>query len=73
MKRREFVEKAGIGRGCAGAPGGAGSVAAATHEQLSHNAISGPLATATVSFGAWASIPAGGRHLVATAGCGRPP
>ena len=61
MKRREFVEKAGIGAAALALGTQGGHASAATHEQLSHNSISGPLATATVSFGAWASIPAGGR------------
>lgn len=69
MKRREFVEKAGIGA-AALALGGtqAGHASAAAEEQVSHNAISGPLATATVSFGAWTSGTNRRPNLVATAG-----
>lgn len=69
MKRREFVEKAGIGAAALalGATQG-GHASAAAEAQLSHNAISGPLATATVSFGAWASNISRRPNLVATAG-----
>lgn len=69
MKRREFVEKAGIGAAALalGATQG-GHASAAAEGQLSHNAISGPLATATVSFGAWASKTSRRPNLVATAG-----
>lgn len=67
MKRREFFEKAGIGSaalmGSAAlvtlAAQGRGSGAAKEkekeEEQHNHSPISGPLASATVSFGAWAS------------------
>ena len=56
MKRREFVEKAGLGAAALvalGTPGHAGEPE--TRAQHNHSPISGPLATATVSFGAWAS------------------
>ena len=66
MKRREFVEKAGLGAAAlvtiaATGPARASTRAGAQHH---HNPISGPLATATVSFGAWAQTPApgGDRH-----------
>jgi hypothetical protein len=49
MKRREFVEQLGIGSALAAAAGVA--VAAQGHE--GHRPVSGPLANATVSFGAW--------------------
>lgn len=53
IKRREFVEKIGLGSAAlvAGAAG-ASSIAGAqgAHD---HHAIEGPLATATVSFGQW--------------------
>ena len=57
MKRREFVEKAGVGAAAlvgltTPAHAGASAKAGAQHN---HGAISGPLATATVSFGAWQS------------------
>ena len=48
MKRREFVNQLGIGSALAAAAGVA--VAAQDHE---HPPVSGPLANATVSFGAW--------------------
>ena len=56
MKRREFVAQAGIGAAALAAlatpaRARASSRAVAQH----HGAISGPLATATMSFGAWAS------------------
>ena len=56
MKRREFVEKAGLGAAALvalGTPGHAGEPE--TRAQHNHSPISGPLATATVSFGAWVS------------------
>ena len=74
MKRREFVEKAGIGAAALVALTAPGHdvVSAKAGEQHEHGPISGPLATATVSFGAWAQIPppGGDRHpnLNATAG-----
>ncbi|HET9266377.1 MAG TPA: hypothetical protein VFO14_25240 [Vicinamibacterales bacterium] len=57
MKRREFVEKAGMGAAALvtlATPGRARASAKAG-AQHNHSPISGPLATATVSFGAWAS------------------
>lgn len=57
MKRREFVEKAGMGAAALvtlATPGRARASAKAG-AQHNHRPISGPLATATVSFGAWAS------------------
>jgi plastocyanin len=57
MKRREFVEKAGMGVTALvalAAPGRARASKGAD-AQHNHSPISGPLATATVSFGAWAS------------------
>jgi plastocyanin len=55
MKRREFVEKAGFGAAALAALGTAGPADAATTDSTQHNhgPISGPLASATVSFGAW--------------------
>ena len=56
MKRREFVEKIGVGSAgiVAAATVGAGSLTSA-HAQHKHDAsqMDGPLANATVSFGAW--------------------
>lgn len=57
MKRREFVEKAGMGAAALvtlATPGRARASAKAG-AQHNHSPISGPLATATVSFGAWVS------------------
>jgi len=48
MKRREFVEQLGIGSALAAAAGV--GLAAQDHD---HPPVSGPLANATVSFGAW--------------------
>jgi hypothetical protein len=60
MKRREFVEKLGVGSAAAAvfAAGGAGAPAAAKaalreQEEHGHRPIRGALATATVSFGQW--------------------
>jgi plastocyanin len=57
MKRREFVEKAGIGAAALAtlATPGHARASAKAGAQHAHSPISGPLATATVSFGAWAS------------------
>jgi|RhiMethySRZTD1v2_1073278.scaffolds.fasta_scaffold00235_5 plastocyanin len=50
MKRRQFVEQLGIGSAVLAAA----SVAhAAQNEHANHRALTGPLANATVSFGAW--------------------
>ena len=57
MKRREFVERAGVGAAALvglTTPAHA-SASAEAGAQHNHGAISGPLATATVSFGAWRS------------------
>jgi plastocyanin len=56
MKRREFVEKAGIGAAALVAltTGAEKVTRAEAGGQHDHGPISGPLATATVSFGAWA-------------------
>jgi hypothetical protein len=56
MKRREFVEKASLGAAALALASQAGSrVSAKSGRHQGHGPISGPLATATVSFGAWAS------------------
>ena len=54
MKRREFVEKLGIGSAgiVAGTALGTG-VASAGAAQHDHEQVTGPLANATVSFGQW--------------------
>lgn len=63
MKRRKFVEKLGVGSAAAAAAlaaGGARASAPTTPEATSHDGqghdhrpVTGPLATATVSFGQW--------------------
>lgn len=54
MKRREFVEKLGIGSVTVAAAGALGSVAhEASASQHEHEELDGPLAQATVSFGQW--------------------
>ena len=56
MKRRQFFEKAGLGSAGLVALAAQGSAnAQGNGNQHDHGAISGPLATATVSFGAWAT------------------
>ena len=57
MKRREFLGKASIGSAAVATLAASGRVRAAAKAdaQHSHLAVSGPLATATVSFGAWGS------------------
>jgi plastocyanin len=54
MKRREFVERLGVGS--AGIVAGTmlgSSASAATGRQHDHDQVTGPLASATVSFGQW--------------------
>jgi len=59
MKRREFIAKAGVGSvALASMPLGGGEAAAeSTKPQAGHQheAVNGPLATATVSFGEWSA------------------
>lgn len=67
MNRREFVGKAGLGAALVtlGSPDRVhGSESGLQH----HRGVDGPLATATVSFGAWASGINRGPNLVAAAG-----
>jgi hypothetical protein len=62
MKRREFVEKLGIGSAvvASGAALAKGLSTPATAAQAGHNhtQVTGPLASATVSFGQWLTDPA---------------
>ncbi|MCA1648915.1 MAG: hypothetical protein LC753_01135, partial [Acidobacteria bacterium] len=61
MKRREFVEKLGIGSAGIVAAATLGRGAEASAEgQHGHdpNQVDGPLASATVSFGQWLTNPA---------------
>jgi hypothetical protein len=54
MKRREFVEKLGIGSaGIAVAAAVGATVSADSKQEHEHSLIDGPLANATVSFGQW--------------------
>lgn len=60
MKRREFVEKIGVGSAglvAATTIGIGGTVAAAGQHKHDSSQVDGPLATATVSFGAWLTDP----------------
>jgi plastocyanin len=50
MKRRQFVEQLGIGSAVFAAASVANAAAQGDHE---HKALTGPLANATVGFGAW--------------------
>ena len=59
MKRREFVEKLGIGSATLAAAGALGSVvSSASGSQHDHSTLDGPLASATVAFGSWVTEPA---------------
>lgn len=68
MKRREFVERAGIGAAALVTLAGDGISASSRGAAQHHEAVSGPLATATVSFGAWAAGINRTPNLVAAAG-----
>jgi hypothetical protein len=65
MKRREFVEKLGIGSAGLAAATALGSSLSATPkkqgeqrgEHHEHSSVDGPLASATVSFGQWRTDP----------------
>jgi len=54
MKRRQFFRRAGIGSAALATLGMSGKASAAGAQHV-HKAASGPQATATVSFGAWAA------------------
>ena len=63
MKRREFVEKLGIGSATLAAAGALGSVVpSASGSQHDHSTLDGPLASATVAFGSWVTEPALDRY-----------
>jgi plastocyanin len=53
MKRREFVEKVGLGSAAVASAAMLASRSSAAQEQHDHTAVDGPLAQATVSFGQW--------------------
>lgn len=53
MKRRQFVEQLGIGSAVLAAASAAHAAQGHEHEHDDHRPLSGPLANATVSFGAW--------------------
>jgi len=58
MKRRQFVEKLGIGSAALAASAALASRAGASPSaQHDHSQVDGPLASATVSFGAWKTDP----------------
>ena len=70
MKRREFVEKLGIGSAglvAAGAIGTQLSPGASAQGGHHHTQMDGPLAAATVSFGQWKTEPPLDRHAGPTA------
>jgi hypothetical protein len=61
MKRREFVERLGIGSASLAAGGALGhslGVPTAEAQGHDHTQVDGPLAAATVSFGQWRTDPA---------------
>jgi plastocyanin len=68
MKRREFVEKLGIGSAGLAAATAIGSVVSAAPAkkggQHDHAKLDGPLASAIVSFGQWRTTPPHDRFLV---------
>jgi plastocyanin len=57
MKRREFFQKAGAGSAALMAGAVAPPVRAHSEHAHQHAAVTGPLASATVSFGQWQSDP----------------
>lgn len=60
MKRREFVERLGLGSMSVAAAGALGSVvhSASAAQAHDHSPLDGPLANAVVSFGQWRTSPA---------------
>jgi hypothetical protein len=64
MKRREFVEKLGIGSAALAAGSTLGDSPAVTTveaQEHHHEQVNGPLASATVSFGQWLAGPSASR------------
>jgi hypothetical protein len=57
MKRREFVEKLGIGSAGLAAAAALTGTRASAAGQHDHAQVTGPLASATVSFGQWKTDP----------------
>lgn len=59
MKRREFVEKLGVGSAAIAAAGALGRVvtSAEGRQGHDHSTLDGPLASATVAFGSWLTDP----------------
>jgi plastocyanin len=69
MKRREFFQRASLGSAGLVTLAAQGSASAQSNGNAHHHAaLSGPLATATVSFGAWASGVSRRPNIGATAG-----
>jgi plastocyanin len=60
MKRREFVERLGLGSVTIAAAAGLGSIVheASAAQDHDHSPLDGPLASATAAFGAWLTQPA---------------
>src|SRR5687768_7954841 len=57
MKRRAFFGKAGIGSAAMAVAGMGTSARAQNAPEHEHEAVTGPLASATVSFGQWQTTP----------------
>src|SRR5688500_11842131 len=57
MKRRSFFGKAGLGSAALAVTGMGSAAQAQSHEDHQHEEATGPLASATVSFGQWQSTP----------------
>ena len=59
MKRREFVEKLGLGTATVAAVGALGSVArnVSAKQEHDHSTLDGPQASARVAFGSWITDP----------------
>jgi hypothetical protein len=56
MKRRDFVGKVGLGSVVLASAGGVAAAAARQEGHGDHRPLDGPLASATVSFGAWPAV-----------------